>query len=322
MAKDRILGFDLARVVAIFLVIGVYHNLGYAGARLFTDASILSLVYSALGVFTFLSAFILSSKYSFYDKKDILFFYKQRFLRIWPLFAISSFLLFLVHFNELLPTLKGLVGISPFWAPAPTTMWYVAMLISLYLLTPFVIRGDFKRQIINGVIVMAAVGTTQLIFDSVVPKTFNYYFVFLIGLLTGKNYSKTTLSFLSSKKTMVFVLVWLLLFIIVCYTSNNWFKSITGVIGIVVLLNICLLFSEALASKQWFIGVTTVLSYSSFCAYLFHREIIGVLLHLIPIDSGLPTFCLVLLIGVPLTFLFAYLIQHMYDSVLHRLINQ
>ena len=61
MKIERIIGFDLARVVAIFVVIGIYHNLGYAG-KFHADPAIRVLVYSSLGVFTFISALLLASK--------------------------------------------------------------------------------------------------------------------------------------------------------------------------------------------------------------------------------------------------------------------
>ena len=320
--RDRILGFDLARVVAIFVVIGIYHNFGYAGLRYYYDAGTKSLSYTALGVFTFLSAFLLSSKYTFSTSKEIITFLKKRVVRIWPLFAISSFILVLIHFNELLATLKGLVGLSPFWAPAPTTMWYVAMLISLYMLTPFVLCGKgVLRQCTRVVLVMTLLGLIQIVFKSVVPKTHNYYTVFFAGLLLGHNYYEPTMRFLSAKKTFIVSVIWGILYVIVWITGNNYLKTFTGILGIVAILNLCLIVSYFFVKVKEINSIISTLAYSSFCAYLFHREIIWLLLRVKSLGSGWSLFFEVLLVGVPLTFIIAYVLQHFYDMIVIRINN-
>ena len=321
MTQGRILGFDLTRVVSIFVVIGIYHNLAYAGFGFSEAPFVLSLVYSSLGSFTFLSAYLLSSKYKFTNKEEIVTFYKKRVLRIWPLFAFSSIALWLIHFNQLIPTLKGLVGLSPFWAPAPITMWYVAMLISLYVLTPFVVRGPLKVQLLKAVMVMTIVGGIQLAFGSVVPKTFNYYMVYLIGLILGANFKEKTMAFLSSKKTLVVSCMWMILFVRVFKTANPVLKSLTGVLGIIAIINLSIIITPKIREHSFLEKSITFLAYSSFCAYLFHREVIWALLHFRFSDNGWPIFFEVLIIGVPLTFIFAYIVQRIYDNVLHRLKN-
>lgn len=315
--KNRLIGFDLARVLAIFYIVGVYHNFGYVGC-FHKNHCTLSLVYTTLGVFTFLSSFLLSSKYTFNGKNETLRFYRKRILRVWPLFVISSLLLFAIHFNPFGPTIKGIIGLSPFWKPAPKTMWYVAMLLSLYLITPFVRRGRLTAQIMKACFVLAVVGLIQLVFKSVVNKTFNYYTVYLVGVVLGGNFYQPILCFLKSKKTLSLSMIWAVLFVLVYVTKNDWLKSITGVLGIVAMLNVSLLISEKYSSKQLFIKVTSVLAYSSFCAYLFHREVMWLLLHLYRPIEGHFVFLEILLIGVPLTFFCAYYIQKIYDGLIAK----
>lgn len=315
MKKERIIGLDLARVVAIFVVIGIYHNLGYAG-RFHADPAVRVLVYSSLGVFTFISAFLLASKYVFSYKGEILSFYKKRVLRIWPLFVISSLMLALMGFNSWLSTIKGIVGISPFWAPHPTTMWYVAMLISLYLITPFVIRGSVWQQCIKAFLVMTVLGLLQICLGTVVPRTFNYFTVYLVGLLLGKNCYASTLSFFHSKKVIAISLAWLVLLVVVFFTKNVYLKSFSAVVGIISILNLSLLVADKLHSHKFFTQSISILSYASFCAYLFHREIIWLLFKLYKPNGFLPIFCYVLFVAVPLSFFCAYLIQKAYDSLL------
>lgn len=315
MAKERVIGFDFARVVAIFIVIGIYHNLGYTG-RFHADPAVRVLVYSSLGVFTFLSAFLLASRYSFIEKGEVLSFYKKRVLRIWPLFVLSSILLAILGFNTWGTTLKGIVGVSPFWAPHPTTMWYVAMLISLYLITPFVARGNVQQQCLKALCVMAVIGLLQICLGTIVPRTFNYFTVYLVGLLLGKNYYEQTLVFLRSKEARCISLTWFVLVVVVYLTKNIYLKSFSAVIGIIAILNLSLFGAEKLRSHKFFAQSVSILSYAGFCAYLFHREIIWVLFKLFKPNGFFPLFLEVVLVGVPLSFFCAFFIQKYYDMLL------
>lgn len=294
----------MARVAAICIITGLYHNLGYAGGHYYEHVCVLSLVYSCLGVFTFLSAYLISSKYHFYMSQDTKSFWKKRFIRVWPLFAVSSILLYAIGFNHFFPTLKGLVGISPFWAPEPTTMWYVAMLLSLYLLTPFILQGGLKSQCVRVLVTMSIMGVLQLAFNSVVPKTFNYFTVYFTGLLLGRNWDKKVMKFFMSKKTLVLTALWIIL-MTACYISCNVFiKSLAGVVGLISIINLCALLSMKIGTNSIIGKIIKLLSYTSFCTYLFHREVIWVLLRLLSLKHGWPLFLEVLLVGVPFSFFF------------------
>lgn len=314
---ERVVGFDLARVVAIFIIIGIYHNLGYAG-RFHAEPAVRVLVYSSLGVFTFLSAFLLASKYSFTEEGEILSFYKKRVLRVYPLFVVSSLILAFLGFNSWGTTIKGVLGISPFWAPHPTTMWYVAMLISLYIITPFVVHGSVKQQCLKAFIIMTVVGLVHLFLGTVVSRTFNYYTVYLIGLLLGMNYYEATKSFLQSRKTFLISLVWLMLVVVVYLNKSVYLKSFSSVIGIIAIINVSMIVADRFQTNKSFTKAVAVLSYSSFCAYLFHREVIWALFRIYRPKGFFPVFFEVLFIAVPLSFLCAYCIQRAYDALLRR----
>lgn len=317
----RLLGFDLARVVSIFVVIGIYHNLGYAGLY-HDEPAIRVLVYSSLGVFTFLSAFLLASKYSFKERVETWAFYKKRVLRIWPLFIISSLMLAVLGFNSWMTTIKGIVGISPFWAPHPTTMWYVAMLISLYIITPFVVKGNLKTQCVKAFCVMTVIGLLQIVLGTVVPRTFNYYTVYLVGLLLGRNGYEPTLSFLKSKKTLIISCAWIAMIAVVFYTKNVYLKSFSSIIGIIAILNFSLLVAKSLKTNKFFTQYLSIMSYASFCAYLFHREIIWTMFHVYKPDGFAPIFLEVLIIAVPLSFICAYYIQKVYDLIISKITKE
>ena len=180
----RIIGFDIARVISILIVL-YYHILGYA--NIYGKHPVVRIfVYASLCIFTFLSAYLLASRYKFQTKEELKTFYKKRVLRFYPLFFISSILLYFLGVNNGFITLKGLLGISPFYKPHPITMWYCAMLISLYLITPLWATGGLKKQIFKFLSVIAIIIFIDLLFHCVVPRTYCYYTVYFIGIIIAQ----------------------------------------------------------------------------------------------------------------------------------------
>ncbi len=169
---------------------------------------------------------------------------------------------------------------------------------------------------------MALIGLIEIIFGTVVPRTFNYYTVYMVGLLLGRNYYEQTMKLLRSKKTLLISLVWMILVVVVFLTKNNYLRSVSIIIGIIALLNISLLTAEKLRTGRLFTGSVTALSYASFCAYLFHREVIWVMFHVFKPQGSMPIFLYVLIVGVPLSFFCAYWIQKGYDKLLEKMTSR
>lgn len=99
MEAKRILGFDVARIFSIIWIVAVYHVLPSAGLPLTSQIKVIT--YTSLGIFTFLSAFLLTSRYSFDNLGEALLFYKKRMLRFYPLFLLSSVILCAIGYNSL-----------------------------------------------------------------------------------------------------------------------------------------------------------------------------------------------------------------------------
>ena len=149
--KDRNLQFDVARVLAMLWIVGIWHLTGYMSSEnsnliLFYGSSIITDI--ALATFMFISGFFLS-KYEFEKNEDIWIFYKKRLQRFYILFAISAISMWLGGMNPgfglLCTTLSGL---SSYILPQPKTLWFFSMLFSFYILTPLIWRM-FKRLKLN-----------------------------------------------------------------------------------------------------------------------------------------------------------------------------
>lgn len=315
---NRIIGFDVARVFSIVYIIGVYHVLGYAGiygrhpvVRTFT--------YASLCIFTFISSFLLTSKYTFESKKEILCFYKKRVLRFYPLFFIASVLLYLLGVNNGIQTMKGLLGISPFIKPHPITMWYCAMLISLYLLTPFLATGGWKKQFIKFSAVMGIIILIEVLFHSVVPRTYWYFLVYFVGIIVAQQFGVSFLSFL--KRNWIILMVVFLAFVVLTFiTRSSVLKYVNSGVGLFALLSLYLKIGDWIENKDKLTNCFLWLSYASMCMYLFHRQVYEVMLTIYHPATPMGV-CLYLgLAGVIITIVLSYCIQKTYDYIIAKII--
>lgn len=110
--------FDVVRVICMTYIVTyvhLYENI-YPQDRMTTyvPASI-AMAHVCLGLFSFVSGYLLGKKYSFGNQGNgnVWLFYKKRFLRIFPLFVLSSITLWLIGFNNADATWNGLLCISP-----------------------------------------------------------------------------------------------------------------------------------------------------------------------------------------------------------------
>ena len=315
MEAKRILGFDVARIFSIIWIVAVYHVLPSAGLPLTSQIKIIT--YTSLGIFTFLSAFLLTSRYSFDDLGGTLLFYKKRVLRFYPLFLLSSVILCTIGYNSLSTTIKGLLGISPFWKPHPTTMWYCAMLISLYLITPIWATGGLKKQIAKFIATMAIICLIDIKFHTVVPRTFCYYPVYFMGIVVAQRGYDLFLSLIKNARfALVSLLFFLLLFLFARLINYAAFVILCSMIGIISMLSVYMNIGEWINKKnnKKLESTIFILSYSSMCMYLFHREVHCILLSIYhPINSIIMLFYLGL-IGLLITIPLSYYIQLIYDK--------
>ena len=319
-SKERIIGFDIAKAVSIIWVV-LYHSIDYANANhIYSHSVIKTLTYSSLAIFTFLSGYLLTVRYNFDEKGSVIRFYMKRFFRFYPLFLISSVILCLIGFNTWFNTAKGLLGLSPFWTPHPRTMWYCAMLIPLYLLTPLWSKGKFWSKMIKFMVTMAVIVVVHLLFHSVETRTFFYFPFFFFGILVAQYGNHF---FISASKSPKYVFPLLALFvsilIVQVITNNSMLKWGNSVLGMVSLLFLYMYIGEKMVNKRSSLGRISFLSYASLSIYLFHREIFEGLLLLWHPSNSLILFLYVVILGLIIVIPLAYYIQKWYDSIINNM---
>ena len=312
----RNFGFDIARSFSMIYIVAILHLSGYTDLAISQNNAFVSLIWSTLGVFTFLSSFLLSSRYSFKDSNDICIFYKKRVLRFYPLFLISSLLLLAIHFNTTAETLKGILGIAPFWKPQQHTLWYISMLIGLYMLTPLLCKKQLIYQITIFILILVSIGIIDFIFHSIDLRIYYYYIVYFVGILSAQYSSPKIVRIITSNTVLVIsTVVYIVIFIIGLFNriGGRLVMMVEGYLGIGVILNLCNYLGNSI-EKQF--KIISFLSYASMCAYLFHREVYWGLLFLYQPSNNWGTILYLFLIGVPIVFLISYNIQKYYDKVI------
>jgi peptidoglycan/LPS O-acetylase OafA/YrhL len=319
MKKDRILGFDIARAVSIIWVV-LYHSIDYANAgQLYNHSAVKTITYASLAIFTFLSGYLLASRYQFDKKGSVREFYKKRFIRFYPLFFVSSIILCLIGFNTWINTAKGLVGLSPFWTPHPRTMWYCAMLISLYLLTPLWSKGNFWVKVFKFAGTMAVIAIVHVMFHSVEPRTFFYFPFFFLGILVSQYGNSFFLTASKSPKyTFLLLILFVAIWIVQAMTNNSMLKWGNSILGMVSLLFLYMYIGEKMKNNKNFLWMISLLSYASLSIYLFHREVDEALLWLWQPSNPYIMFLYVGIVGLLITIVLAYWIQKGYDRILQN----
>ena len=310
--------FDIARAFGMIYIIMVWHLTNYT--------SMISLVpfgtyvtYGVLGMFMFISGWLLNDKYAVSEKIDIKRFAKKRILRLMPLYLLALLAFYFSGGISMSTLLLSLVGLSSFFPPQPPTLWFVSLIIDFYLLFPLLsYRKHHFSEIVFCIVYLVIMTLSYMTPD--VDKRFLIYFpCFYAGILFNRY------------RLLRYLLKWQVLVcsvIVFCCCI-----SLGNVIGIKFLrllntslialsfMNIIIFISHALTYLP-VSRICTWIAYSSMAAYMFHRQIIAAFRRLsIWPDDGIGRLLFMLLICYPVILVSGYLIQLLYDSVTKKIVT-
>lgn len=270
--------FDIARAVSMCYIIAALHLSQYLGLQYYIYETYIGrlITFSCLGLFTFMSGYLIGGKYDFTPSTDsttksILLFYKKRFVRIYPLFLVATILLYVIGFNKLKASIGGLLGIAPFVAQQPKTLWYISMLMIFYLITPLVNRKSIWWKVLISTGFILLFGLLKLFIHVDIRFIFNLFFYCLGLVMSGIKIgyiSKTDHS------NIWFHIVIIVAFVAVLLLTNRWFpNSISffsvSALGVVALFSLSNLLSNI--HNKAFFKIVGFVSYASMVCYMFHR---------------------------------------------------
>lgn len=322
MHKKRDLQFDIVRVLATLWIVGVWHMLDYVDApRLLEMKKDLGYVTTCmLATFMFMSGYFLS-KYTFGTKEEITIFYKKRLTRFFPLFFLSALVLYRIGFNPgRLQLLFTLTGLSSYIGHQSGTIWFLSMLFSFYMITPFVVRGVERIQygawmksiivVLFCIVFIYALSCTPLNYDKRLSYTMPFYG---LGLILGREPFIKTIS----SKWYILLLSALLLTLLHAFNiSGVRYLHIDTVVAIILFFCICYWLQNLPIG-----GIISFLSYASMAMYLFHRPVYILFLKYVN-HNAKATIPEVLFFILPLTIVISYTIQYSYDFCLEKIENR
>jgi len=308
---------DALRGFAILYIVGFWHLRGYSDALSFLKTpATLFLTRLVLGLFTFVSGYLMAAQYTFSDGSQVLAFYRRRFVRIYPLYlaALSGFLaLGLVELQSVIP---AALLVNTLLDVHVMTLWFVSMLAILYLLTPvYLYRFSLARTALLTGALWAVLVIVHETTDLVDPRLPQYLVSFVAGIVLAHR-PRWEKRVQSGSALVACALILGVTFMLFDRKENP--LQIALVDGaILASIPLCLALGQTLAG--WMPQqALSALSYAGFVTYLVHRMTfeLGVRLYQ---PAGLAGSILYLGgIVLPLTFLAGFGIQKGYDRVIQR----
>ena len=305
---------DFLRGLCMFYIVGVFHLTQYLGEQYYLNNNVYghSLMWSCLGTFSLISGYLLGMKYECNNFRDVLFFYKKRIIRFYPLFILSAILLLLIGFNDLSQTAYALTGLAPFVSHAPKTLWYISMIMIFYLISPIVLTSRVKRVIFSIAILLFFCLLSRIIR---VDLRFLYnLMLYLFGICVA------SVRFDQWKghryiKWVGIVLTLLVYSYLLCNLSTKnslLFSMATNVFGVFALVSLASLLMKVLPNDS---RVISFMSFTSMSCYLFHRFTYWLCLQLFNPKDLLSKSLYLVLVAFPVGLVFSYYIQKLYDVI-------
>lgn len=269
--NNRIFIYDIVRSLCVLWIVAFWHMLDYFKlTKEFSEYGFITI--GVLSCFTFLSGLFLGKKCI-----DMKTFYVIRFKRFWILLFLSSVSFYIIGYikssSEFIGTITGLSCLGLPWA---RTLWYFGMLIFFYLLTPFLLDADNNKRkvLVKGVLIFMVI----LLISYITPlkkslvRVIPYYPYYLLGILTPLN----IVDKIKQSQRTIFVLFFIAISLL-CFAKYVCFGSIhVMALSVFIFIFLISIIIEKLQLKLIRKTVSYV-AFSSMCAYLFHRQIYGVI---------------------------------------------
>ena len=317
---ERDLALDVLRAAATLYIVGFFHLYRCSAALSFCNtffASVLS--FCALGLFVFLSGYLLASRYRLENLRDVGRFYLRRVVRIYPMYvmALAGFAwLDIIDWNTFS---RSLFLANMFFGPKLLTLWFIAMIFVLYLIAPlylYAYRG--WRNLALTLVLFAGLLVLGLRGRGVNMNLPLYLPAFAAGIAVART-ERLRNGLGNPWAAVAGLLCFLALFPLYRGIKDPLQNVLVADLIIFSILPICWWAGRMLAQVLPRRPVL-FLSYSSFCLYLTHRMVLHLgIVWYEPMTVGASVLYLwgVLL---PAAILIAYGLQRLYDAAIDRLV--
>jgi peptidoglycan/LPS O-acetylase OafA/YrhL len=313
----RKLYLDFLRGIAILYIVGINHLDDYAhGIYYYRLNGIVT--YSFMGLFVFISGYLLSINNIINNKNDLLKFIYKRFLRIYPLYVLALFAFMACSLMSFESVILHALLLNIILAKSVLTLWFVAMICIFYLFYPIIAyKYSITKTSILFIVVYSICISMKIMYGLIDIKMLIYFPLFVLGILS---YKHQLLDKYVHKTNIVLISVILFIATSMLYLRIDKLHYVMPVLFMTLSLPSLLIIGEFLSSViSEYIYVP--LAYASFCMFLFHRVVFISLLKLYTPNNDIYITIYLSAFGIPLTFMCSYIIQKQYDGISKMISN-
>ena len=248
--NNKIIAFDFLRALAIIMIIpahlsnflySFYSKLGlYAFDPYFANMG--------LGLFIFISGYLIYYNNHFINSlQSLLFFYKKRLFRIFPLYwtALAAYIVVFSilaqklntgfvfphadsafqSFNILIHILGLQIFLAPAYASPMLTLYFIGLIITFYTLYPLMIMfsNDSRSILLKSFIIFIVLLLLSRTFSIIDPRFFMFFSVFVFGILTCKEslFEKSTIGIMKKPLIQIILAVLPVLFVLIIVLESR-----------------------------------------------------------------------------------------------------
>lgn len=314
--QNRIIGIDLLRSLCILYIAGFWHLLDYTEAVPgYQNLITFRISEIVLGTFVYISGYFIGLNYSHISRREIIDFYKKRFLRLYPLYLLALGL-FSIFNLTIITLVKSVILVSMFIKPAAMTLWFVTMLLLFYLISPFLIMLCRNSGLIRVMLYCSLLVAALLLYDNLTGlldlRIIMYFPAFLLGIHVSSSRRKLSLS-----ENLAIYSCTAFLIITGVMPAENTLKSILSIPFIVSCSYILFRsFSKFDVTSARAIQIISTFSYASYCIYLLHRPIYEIFKSLYFPEIESVQLAYLIVICLPVIVISSYVVQRLYDSLI------
>lgn len=315
--KDKSLSIELLRAGCVLYIVGFWHLMdythGFVGAN---NPVTVRLTVTVLGLFTFLSGYVLARSPMQLSAPELKRFYIKRLLRIYPLYLLALFAFWALGIADRGIALKAALGISMVYGPPPSTLWFITMILAFYLIAPLLIAA--RQATDRFLLATLTIFSVTDLFGHVASgdiRIAEYFPAFALGVWWA-NHAQRATARACLAATAAAAAAWGLS---LTQPVNPQFSLWAMPLATCGALAVFLVASRLPLSRDGgLVRVAALVSYASFAMYLFHRVVYKGLHALYDPASSALGLAYLLLVCLPAVIAAAFLVQRAYDSSLQR----
>jgi peptidoglycan/LPS O-acetylase OafA/YrhL len=313
LMNHRNSAIDALRAFMVLFIVGYWHLMTYVG----TGASHVNATSSCvkmivLGTFTLISGLLLGKSRIEFSITGWIQFWRKRFVRLYPLYALALIGLVLLWLTEPDVAWRAAWLGSLTAPPAPMTLWFATMIMLFYLITPSLLRISLPHiYVVIGALWLMAI-CWHLLKSPIDLRLVLYFPCFAAGIVLGRKNTTT-----SQLKLGWMIGLFGLSVVLAMNEYSNDLVSMLSRAPLVLLgsLSLLALGSRTLAKLGTY-RIVVELSYCSLALYLFHRHVFTAWFRLIQPHSAQSQLALAILVALPSSIIAAWCVQKGYDWLL------